>query len=112
MSSFSPQLKGFNALALSPAPRLEGSPYKVSKRKITMGSLRRMTADRLRLLDKQRYPLKHLTEDSTGSFSLNSVATKLYELMRFYQVYKNSISNVYLEKNAGDYRLGYLLECL
>ena len=112
LSSFSPRLKGFNQLALTPAASCEGSPLKASKRKITMNGLRRMTAARLRHLEKQRYPLKHLTEDSTGSFSLNSVATKLYELMRFYQVYKSSINQVYLEKNIGDYRLGYVLECL
>lgn len=63
-------------------------------------------------LEMQRFPLKYLTEDTTEEFNLNSIATKIYELIHFYKVNKKSLSQVFLEKKAQDHRLGYLLECM
>lgn len=40
----------------------------------------------------KKYPLKHMTEDTTDEFNTNIIATKLYELVHFYKVNKNSLS--------------------
>ena len=56
--------------------------------------------------------MKHLTEDTTNEFNHNQIANKLQELVNFYKVNKESISQVYMEKYAKDHRLGYVLSCL
>ena len=77
-----------------------------------MKSLKEMDARRSERAERKRLPLDHLTEDKTDEFSLNSIATKLYELIHFFKVHKDSISQVFLEKHAEDHRLGYFLSCM
>ena len=56
--------------------------------------------------------MKNLTEDTTDDFSQNEVAKKLIELVNFYRVHKDSLSQVFLEKSQNDYRLVYFLACI
>ena len=71
-----------------------------------------MESKRSERAERKRLPLDYLTEDKTDEFSLNSIAKKLYELINFYKVHKDSISQVFLEKHAQDHRLGYFLKCM
>ena len=55
-----------------------------------------MDIKRAERAERKRLPLDHLTEDKTDEFSLDSIAKKLYELINFYKVHKDSISQVFL----------------
>ena len=44
--------------------------------------------------------------------NLNRFSNKIIELLRFYKIYKDSISQVFQEKYSNDHRLGYILYCI
>lgn len=81
-------------------------------RKADLTGFRKMKKLREKATEKERLPLKHLSEDLTDEFNHNLIATKIYELIQFYKVHKDSISQVYREKYSEDSRLAYLLECM
>ena len=56
--------------------------------------------------------LQNLSEDRTDEFDQDSVAQRIYDLLQFYKMHKNSINQVCLEQHSKDHRLGYMMECM
>ena len=83
-----------------------------AKRKITNDSFEKMVTRRLHQQEIKKFPLQNLTEDETDNFTMDTIASKLYELVHFYRVHKKSISQTFNEIQSQDHRLGYFLECI
>ena len=58
-----------------------------------------MANRRIEAKEAESFPLQHMTEDTTDEFNHQAIAAQLQEMVRFYQVNKASVSQVFIEKH-------------